>query len=442
MKLYSTNHKAEEVNIKQAILKGLAEDKGLYMPKEIPKLTEEELNELKNKEYWKIAYAILSKFLNEVIDEESLKQICKDAYNYPVPLEKINNSLTIMRLDQGPTAAFKDFAARAMARFMQYFLRQDGKELIILTATSGDTGSAVASAFYKMDNIKVIILFPKDEVTDRQRKLMTTLGENITALAIDGKFDDCQALVKEAFVDPSLKQFPLSSANSINIARLIPQAVYYVYAYLKLGKVNFSVPSGNFGDLMAGLIAKNMGIPGKFIVAVNENDEFVKFYNTNNYKKISPSINCISNAMNVGHPSNFARLVSLYGGIIDEQGTITKMPDMYKIKSDMWAISVTDEQTKKEIKSIHDRFNTIIEPHGAVGVYAYEKYKEQTQDQTPCVCLETAHPAKFPETIREVINLDPALPDSMKEAMNKEEKMLNLDNDYQEFKRYLEENLR
>ncbi|MBU1704711.1 MAG: threonine synthase, partial [Nanoarchaeota archaeon] len=314
-----------------------------------------------------------------------------------------------------------------------YFLEQDNNELLILTATSGDTGSAVANAFFGMERIKVVVLFPKEEITERQRKLMTTLGGNITAISIDGKFDDCQALVKEAFVDPDLKYLNLSSANSINIARLLPQIVYYAYAYSRLGKVNFSIPSGNFGDLMGGLFAKEMGIPvNKFIVAVNENDEFVDFYNTGEYKNISPSKNSLSNAMNVGHPSNLARLIALYGGIIDEKGIIAKMPDMQKIRHDMVAVSVTDEQTKEEIRSIYKKFHVIIEPHGAVGLYAAEKNKDLR-----LVCLETADPAKFPDTVKEVIKIDPALPECLRQALKKEEYLKNLDNNYQDFKQFL-----
>jgi threonine synthase len=435
---YSTNLKAKEVNIKEAILKGLAEDKGLYMPKEIPQLSDEELEDFKGKEYWEIAFSVMKKYLEGFIDDKELKKICKDAYNFDVPLEKIDESKYVMRLDQGPTAAFKDFAARAMARIMQTFLIHDKSNLLILTATSGDTGSAVANAFYGMDNIKLVVLFPEKEVTVRQRKLMTTLGGNITAIAVKGKFDDCQALVKNAFVDPDLKHLNLSSANSINFARLMPQTVYYTYAYSRLGKVNFCVPSGNFGNLIAGLLAFKMGLPvNRFIVAVNENDEFVDFYNTDDYHAISPSKNCISNAMNVGHPSNFARLVALYGGVIDEKGNISKQPDMEAIRKDMWTISVDDKKTREEIRTIHNQYKVVLEPHGAVGMYAYERYVEETKDSNMGVCLETAHPAKFPETIKEVIDVEPELPEEMKKALEKKEEMEHMDNDYLVFKDFL-----
>jgi threonine synthase len=281
-------------------------------------------------------------------------------------------------------------------------------------------------------------LYPEKEITERQRRLMTTLDGNVSTLAINSTFDDCQALVKNAFVDKELEYLNLSSANSINIARLIPQSVYYVYAYSRLGKVNFSVPSGNFGDLLGGLIAKRMGLPvNKFIVAVNDNDEFVSFYNSGRYEKIDPSRNCLSNAMNVGHPSNFARLVALYGGRIDEKGNMIKMPDMGTIRQDMWAYSVTDSNTKDEIKSIYDRYKAIVEPHGAVALYAYDEYLKKTNDRTPTVSLETAHPAKFPETIIDILGQEPILPDSMKEAMRKKEFITNMPNNYNKLKEFL-----
>ena len=441
IKFYSTNLKAENVNVKDAILKGLAEDKGLYMPDHIPTLSKNEFAALKNADYPEIAFTVLKKFLSEFVSDDELKQICDEAYNFPVPIEKIDPDMDIfiMRLDRGPTAAFKDFAARAMARLMELFLERENRKLLILTATSGDTGSAVANAFHGCESIKLVVLFPDKEVTDRQRKLMTTLGDNITVVSIDGKFDDCQALVKDAFVDSDLAELNLSSANSINFARLMPQIVYYIYACLKCGeKINVCIPSGNFGNLMGGLIAKRMGAPiNKFIVAVNENDEVAKFFKTQIYEKIEPSLNCISNAMNVGHPSNLSRLISLYDGNMDDKGNINKMPDMDGIHRDMATYSVTDEETKQEIKSVYQKYNAIVEPHGAVGLKAMENYRAETSDYTPVVCVETADPAKFPEVIREVINIDPPLPESMKEAMVKEEHYDRLACDYEVFKKFL-----
>ena len=441
MKFYSTNLQAEKVNVKDAILKGLAEDKGLYMPEFIPEFSGEELEKLKHADYPKIAYAVLRKFLKEFVSDEKLEKICNEAYDFPVPIEKLDENSFIMHLDKGPTAAFKDFAARAMARLMQLFLKQENRKLLILTATSGDTGSAVANAFHGCEDIKLVVIFPEKEVTDRQRKLMTTLGDNITAIAIAGKFDDCQALVKDAFVDSDLKYLNLSSANSINFARLMPQIVYYFHACFKVGKdINICVPSGNFGNLMGGLIAKKMGAPiSKFIVAVNENDEVAKFLKTETYEKIVPSLNCLSNAMNVGHPSNLSRLIALYGGIMDEEGLLKKAPNMEAIHADISAYSVTDNETKQEIKSIYKKFGVIVEPHGAVGLRAMKMHREETGDKKSVVCIETAAPAKFPEVIREVISVEPPMPETMKEAMDKEEVFKNMACNYDEFKKFLVE---
>ncbi|MCK5037354.1 MAG: threonine synthase, partial [Candidatus Sabulitectum sp.] len=280
----STNGNSPAVSFEQALLKGLAPDGGLYMPEEIPRFTPEEILEFSDMEYHEIALAVGRKFLAGEIPDEDLKRIVMDAYDYQVPLEKVCDNQFVMRLDQGPTASFKDFAARMMGRLMQYFLNRNNGKLLILTATSGDTGSAIANAFYGLDNVEVLVLFPEKEVTDRQRKQMTTLGKNVSIVALDGKFDDCQALVKQAFGDSELDYLNLSSANSINIGRLIPQTMYYFYSFAQLRsgdideQVVFSVPSGNFGDLCGGLIAKNMGLPvKKFVVATNENDEYPKF---------------------------------------------------------------------------------------------------------------------------------------------------------------------
>jgi threonine synthase len=337
---HSTNLMAPPVTFDQALLKGLAPDKGLFMPEFIPHMSKEEIAALSNMEYHEIAYEIISRFLHGVIPNDELKRIIKDAYDYDVPLEKVTDRKYVMRLDQGPTASFKDFAARMMGRLMQYYLKQNNRSLLILTATSGDTGSAIANAFYELDNINVAVLFPETEVTDRQRKQMTTLGKNVKIISIDGKFDDCQALVKEAFSDKDLDYLNLSSANSINIGRLVPQIVYYFYSYAKLRndtdeEIVFSVPSGNFGDMMGGVLAMKMGLPVKrFIIATNDNDEFPKYVRTGTYDKIVPSKNCISSAMNVGHPSNLARLVALYGGMMDETGKIFKPADMQMMRQD------------------------------------------------------------------------------------------------------------
>jgi threonine synthase len=446
---YSTNLQAEPATFKEALLKGQAPDRGLYMPQEIPGISSEELRTLSRKPYYEIAFAIARKFLRSELPEEVLLDIVKDAYDFQVPLESVCDKKYVMRLDQGPTASFKDFAARMMARLMQYFLKQEDQNLLILTATSGDTGSAVANAYYGLDNIKVVVLFPEKEVSDRQRKQMTTLGENIQIIAVDGKFDDCQAIVKRAFADSELDYLNLSSANSINIGRLLPQTIYYVYAFSHLRDGNdddtiiFSVPSGNFGDLMGGLLAYKMGLPvKKFAVAVNENDEFPKFVETGRYEKIVPSKNCISSAMNVGHPSNFARLVALYGGQIDEQGNMGKMPDLELIRKDMHTISIDNEETKATIQQAYQDHTLLLEPHGAVAWAGLSHYlEEHKEDETQlCVAFETAHPAKFPEEIREILSLDPELPPSLQGLDEKAESFEFINNDYEEFKHFLKEN--
>ena len=447
IKFYSTNLKAEVVDFKSALLKGLAPDKGLYMPEEILTFTKEDINKFSQMEYYEIAFEVGRKFLHDQIPDAELKALVKDAYNYEVPLEKVYDRKYVMRLDQGPTASFKDFAARMMGRLMQYYLDKENRELLILTATSGDTGSAIANAFYGLDKIKVVVLFPEDEVTNRQRKQMTTLGKNVQIIGLDAKFDDCQYLVKDAFSDSELDYLNLSSANSINIGRLIPQIVYYFYSYAKLKKsedeeVIFSVPSGNFGDMMGGMFAKRMGLPiKKFIIATNENDEFPKFVNTGNYNKIEPSKNCLSSAMNVGHPSNLSRFIALYDGVMDETGDISKAPDLKRIQNEIYSTSITDEETKMMIAEAYKKYKLLLEPHGSVGWAGLQRFLQENPEfddqEQLCISLETAHPAKFPEQIIDILNFDPELPPSLEGLEEKEESYDKVLNNYEEFKKYL-----
>ena len=444
---YSTNYKSPEVSFKEALLKGLAPDGGLYLPKIFPTCSSNELESLRDNSYPEIAFKILNKLIGDEISDNELRNLCYDAYNFDVPLELITHRKFIMRLDRGPTASFKDFAARMMSRLMQHFLSINNQHLTILTATSGDTGSAVANAFYGLKNIKVIILYPADEVSLMQRKQMTTLQDNIKVIAINGKFDDCQKLVKEAFTDSSLSHIPLSSANSINIGRLLPQTIYYFYAWSRLSKtyndkVLFSVPSGNFGNLMGGIIANKMGLPVKrFIVSTNENDEVPEFLRTGIYNSRVPSLNCISSAMNVGHPSNLARIVTLFGGTMNEHGIIDKMPDMKRMREVLFGVSVTDETTRNTISEIYKTSNILIEPHGAVawqGITEYFNFfKSCDHENQLCVSLETAHPAKFPDEIRSIINIDPPLPESMIGLSEKTEDYITLENDYDNIKNYI-----
>ena len=450
IKYHSTNLRAEKVTFREALLKGLAPDGGLYIPDRIPQISREELQTFRNLEYHQIAYEVIRKFLSPEIRDADLLRIVRDAYDFKVPLENVYERKYMMRLDHGPTASFKDFAARMMGRLMQYFLHEENRNLLILTATSGDTGSAIANAFYELDNIQVVVLFPELEVTARQRKQMTTLHKNIQVISLKGKFDDCQSLVKKAFSDPELSYLQLSSANSINIGRLLPQSIYYIYAYSKLNdgnpddKVIFSVPSGNFGDLMGGLIAMRTGLPvRRFVVATNENDEVPVYWQTGKYQTIDPSINCISSAMNVGHPSNMARIVALYGGVMKENGVIIKEPDIEKMRDDMFAVSVNDQETKETIRKAFEKFNLLLEPHGAVGWAGLMKdfdvnHSDANPDQLSA-SLETAHPAKFPEEIRAILGIDPELPESLRYLDEREEKYDSLENNYLIFKNYLKD---
>ncbi|MEM1009992.1 MAG: threonine synthase, partial [Myxococcota bacterium] len=349
MKFQSTFGDSKRLSFREALLQGQAPDRGLYWPVEVPVLSSSKRSSLVGASYAEVAEACLWPFVGEDLSLETLRKICVEAYNFEVPLESIGREHTILRLDRGPTASFKDFAARAMARWMSAFVQEQGDHLWILTATSGDTGSAIAQAFLGVPGIDVVVLFPASEVSTRQRKLMTTLGENIHAFAVDAKFDDCQAFVKRAFVDPALSGLSLSSANSINIGRLLPQSVYYMYTWLRLtegqGEIDVVIPCGNFGNLMGAWIAKQMGAKFRRIVAaVNANDTFPRFLGSGRYQKIQPSKDCLSNAMNVGHPSNLVRLVSVYGGVLDADGVLHQTPDMASMRRDLWSLAVSDAE--------------------------------------------------------------------------------------------------
>jgi len=448
MHFYSTNHNSDKVTFSHALIKGQAPDKGLYLPETLPALPREAILGFTGKSYGEIAFEVAHPFLAGEIDDVVLRRIVGEAYNFPVPLEHVAGRRYVMRLDQGPTASFKDFAARMMGRLMQHFLAIENKKLLILTATSGDTGSAVASAFYGLENIELVVLFPRSEVTERQRKQMTTLGKNVRVLALDAKFDDCQALVKQAFADPALDHLGLSSANSINIGRLVPQIVYYFYAYARLRlenqpeKIIFSVPSGNFGDMMGGILAMRMGLPvRKLIIATNENDEFPGFLTSGKYRKTEPSRNCISSAMNVGHPSNLARVIDLYGGMMDEGGIIHRMADMERLRSELYSTSITDRQTRDTICQAYRDDHLLLEPHGAVGwagLAAFlREYPAYDHENQLCVSLETAHPAKFPDEIQRLLGIIPQLPPSLEGIDDKTENYSILPNHYPDFRGYL-----
>jgi threonine synthase len=444
---YSTNLKAPNVSFREALLKGLAPDGGLYMPLHLPQLDPRELEALSGTTYPELASAILGRLIGKEISTDDLAEICNTIYTFDIPLEHVYGRTYVMRLDQGPTASFKDFAALLMGRLMQHFLHIDNKHIVILTATSGDTGSAVANAFYGLKNIRVIILFPAGEITEMQRKQMTTFNDNIKVIEIDGKFDDCQRLVKSAFMDPLLTRFNLSSANSINIGRLLPQSVYYFRAWSHLsGKAGdqavFSVPSGNFGNVAGGLIAQRMGLPVKrFVISTNENDEVPLFLRTGKYKPIIPSRNSISSAMNVGHPSNLARIISLYNGRMDEKGEILKEPDLMSMRNDLFAISVSDHATRKTIGTFYTQYGKLLEPHGAVAWAGLQEYLKSDPDNSAkdplCICLETAHPAKFREEINNVLKIKLKLPDSLSGIEFRNEEYISLENKYESLRNYI-----
>jgi threonine synthase len=330
-----------------------------------------------------------------------------------------------------------------MARLLGQFVREEGRTLTILVATSGDTGSAVASAFQGVEGIRVLVLFPIGEVSDRQRKQMTTLTGNIRSIALTGKFDDCQALVKRAFADPDLAGMGLSSANSINIGRLLPQSVYYFYAASRLAAAGeplvITTPSGNFGNMMGAVIAGQMGLPiKKLVVPTNANDEFPTYLQTCLYNKIEPSRNCISNAMNVGHPSNLARLVAIYGGWMDEKGTIHRAPDYEKMRRDLFSTSVSDERTRATIKETWERHQVLLEPHGAVGWRGFLDYCEaEPLGDSPAVVLETAHPAKFPGEIEALLGFTPEVPETLARLDGLQEDYDRMSVDYDKLKEYL-----
>ena len=440
---HSTNGQSPAVNLREALLQGQAPDRGLYFPEKFPRLTRDGIAAFANLPYHEIAFRVLANYTAGIIPDADLATMCREAYDFSIPLEKIYDRVFLMRLDQGPTASFKDFAAQMMARMFGRFLREEGRQLTILTATSGDTGAAVAHAFHNIPDVQVIVLFPIAEVSESQRKLMTVLKDNVCTVAIEGKFDDCQAMVKRAFSDPDLKHIPLSSANSINIGRLLPQSVYYFYAASRLAKngepIVFSVPSGNFGDMMGAIVAREMGLPlRKIIASVNDNDAFPKFLATGSYQKICPSRNSLSNAMNVGHPSNLARLVAVYGGQMDETGKISKQPDLVKMRRDVFSTSVSDERTVAGIRDFWNKFQLLLEPHGAVAWQGFLDWNAvEPLGDAPAVIIETANPAKFPEEVEKVVGWPPDVPENMLAALKLPEDFDRMDADYAKFKSYL-----
>ncbi len=456
IRYYSTNRNLENVagispfrgsvSFKEALLAGQAPDEGLFMPDSIPRLSLADIQKLKGEPYWKMALLVARAFLSDEFSAEILENVVRDAYNFPVPLEGVCPRVYLMRLDQGPTASFKDFAARMMARLMSH-CRPQGERINILVATSGDTGSAVGEAFKGVAGIDVIILYPEKEVSPRQKKQLDTIGKNVRALSVDGKFDDCQNLVKQAFADKEMKRFNLSSANSINFGRILPQIVYYIYAYAQLAQggeeIIFSVPSGNFGNALGCEFARRMGLPvAKLVMPTNENDEFPVFLETGKYKKVSPSRACISNAMNVGHPSNLALFFELYGGTVDRSGNVHRYPDLEKMRKHIYSVSISERLTRETMIEIYESYKVILEQHGAVGWAGLKSYREKNADKKLSVCLETAHPAKFPEEIQKLLGLTVDVPQSLKDIDRRHGNAVNMTKNYVDLKKYLQENLK
>jgi threonine synthase len=439
----STNGQSPPVNLREAFLAGQAPDRGLYLPESFPHVAPEEIAGFAELPYRQVAFRVLRKFTAGVIPDDTLAAMCDRAYDFGVPLEVIRRGVHLMRLDQGPTASFKDFAAQMMARMFGHFLQQDRREVTILTATSGDTGAAVAHAFHRVPGVRVIVLFPIAEVSESQRKLMTTLRDNVRTVAVDGKFDDCQAMVKRAFADPALEHIHLSSANSINVGRLLPQSVYYFYAASRLAQSGepmvFSIPSGNFGDMMGAVVARLMGLPvRKIIASVNDNDAFPRYLASGTYEKISPSRNSVSNAMNVGHPSNLARLVAVYGGHMDETGKVHRQPDLAAMRRDIFSSSINDERTRTSLREFWNKHQILLEPHGVVAWQGFLDWcASEPLGTSPAVIVETANPAKFPEEVEKVVGWAPDVPAAMTAGLQLPEDYDRMGADYEVFRGYL-----
>lgn len=433
MKLYSTNNKALSVSFKEAVFNSMPQDKGLYMPVEIPKLDQAFIDHIAQHSLTEIAYEIASTLLKEEIPADDLKALIEDAVTFDAPVVELDNHTFVLELFHGPSLAFKDFGARFMSRVMAYFL-QDGEQLLdVLVATSGDTGGAVALGFLGVPNTRVTILFPKGKVSDIQRLQLTTNGKNIRAIAVDGTFDDCQSLVKQAFADEDLNsKFRLTSANSINIARLIPQTFYYFNAYAQLKrkgfeKIVFSVPSGNFGNIGAGLLAYKMGMPvSQFIAATNANDTVPRFLATGVYEA-KPSVQTYANAMDVGAPSNWVRIMDMFA---QDKNAISELIKSYRFD---------DEETVAGIAEIYKKFNYVACPHTAIAYLAIKAFAEANPAKDVAhVFLSTAHPCKFADFIGlDDVRQTDDLPDQVSSISQKEEVYTDLGKDFEDFKRYL-----
>lgn len=428
MKYYSINKTSPATSLQDAVIKGLAPDKGLYMPEIIKRMPDDFFNNIQDMSFQEISYEVAKAFFGDDINAENLKHIVHDTLSFDCPVVHVNDNIWSLELFHGPTLAFKDVGARFMARMLAYYL--DNIEVNVLVATSGDTGSAVANGFLGVDGIRVFVLYPKGKVSPIQESQFTTLGQNITALEVDGTFDDCQAMVKEAFADKELtERITLTSANSINIARLLPQAFYYFHAYAQMkrtGKADnlvVCVPSGNFGNITAGLFARRMGLPIKrFIAANNVNDVFLKYLNTGKYEP-HPSIQTIANAMDVGDPSNFVRILELFN---NSHSAITAC---------ISGAAYTDMQIRKAIAECYNSNNYVLDPHGACGWLAL---KDNLKNNETGIFLETAHPAKFKDIVEKSINNCLEIPERLTSFMKGHKMSIPMSNNFSAFKQFLE----
>ena len=443
MKYYSTNGKAPLADLQKAVVKGLAEDRGLYMPERIEKLPKAFFDDIQDMKFQDIAYNVASNFFGEDVDEDALQDIVYDTLSFDCPVVKVTDNIYTLELFHGPTLAFKDVGARFMARLLGYFLRRGGsgtsadQTVNVLVATSGDTGSAVANGFLGVEGIHVYVLYPKGKVSPIQECQFTTLGQNITAIEVDGVFDDCQALVKSAFMDEELNQhMKLTSANSINVARFLPQAFYYFNAYARmkaLGKADnlvMCVPSGNFGNICSALFGHEMGLPIKrFIAANNANDVFYNYLQTGKYEP-KASIQTLANAMDVGDPSNFARILNLYS----QNGALTPEATHHRITNLISGATYSDEKIAETMRQCYNETGYVLDPHGACG---YRALQEGLQEGEIGVFCETAHPAKFKEKVDDILGIDIEIPARLKAFMEGEKQSVEMSKDFADFKRYL-----
>ena len=428
MNFYSLNEKAPDVSFKDAVIKGIAPDKGLYYPESITPLSKSFFDNIETLSNQEIAFEAIRQFVSDEIPDVNLKEILKEVLDFDFPIVELEENVATLELFHGPTMAFKDVGARFMAQCLGYFSSSTANEVTVLVATSGDTGGAVANGFLGVDGVKVVILYPSGKVSDIQERQLTTLGQNITALQVDGTFDDCQKMVKTAFLDEDLlKKMQLTSANSINVARWLPQLFYFLFAYKQLKSTTkelvFSVPSGNFGNICAGMVAQRLGMPVKhFIASTNVNDTVPQFMQTGKYYP-KPSTATISNAMDVGDPSNFIRIRHLF------------QDDFETLNENLSSFSFTDVATKSAMKEIHREFGYVADPHGAVGYLGFREY-QKTHPNVYGVFLETAHPVKFLDVVEDTLGTALEIPSQIQKVMGKEKKSIKI-NTYGELKAYL-----